>query len=71
MLSYCFVCDIDNELRDTNLEDYEIHNGMVPVWVNIHQAIKHNEETLAKSPKKGLSIVRETFLLKLVVEELL
>lgn len=71
MLSYCFVCDIENELRDTNLEDYEIHNGMVPVWVNIHQAIKHNEETLAKSPKKGFSIVRETFLLKLIVEELL
>ncbi|WP_426357903.1 NUDIX hydrolase [Pseudocolwellia sp. HL-MZ19] len=71
MKSYCFVCNIDSELRATNLEDYEINNGMVPVWMNIHQAIKHNEETLTKSAKKGLSIVRETFLLKLIVKEIL
>ncbi|WP_076417963.1 NUDIX hydrolase [Colwellia sp. UCD-KL20] len=71
MESYCYVCNIDNELRATELESYEIQNGMTPVWINIHQAIKHNEETLAKSPKKGLSIVRETFLLKKIVEELL
>lgn len=71
MLSYCFVCDIDKELQKTNLEDYEINNGMVPVWINIHKAIKHNEETLTGNPNKGLSIVRETFLLKLIVEDLL
>jgi hypothetical protein len=44
---------------------------MTPLWINIHQAIKHNEETLEKSEKKGLSIERETFLLKLIVKELL
>lgn len=71
MESYCYVCDIDEELRDTTLEDYEVQNGMTPLWINIHQAIKHNEETLAKSEKKGLSIERETFLLKRIVEELL
>lgn len=71
MKSYCFVCDIDSKLRDTKLEDYEINNGMKPVWMNIHDAIKHNEKTLAESPKKGLSIVRETYLLKLIVKELL
>ncbi len=71
MESYCYVCDIDKELREPNLEAHEIKNGMTPLWINIHQAIKHNEETLAKSDKKGLSIERETFLLKLIVEELL
>lgn len=71
MESYCYVCEIDKELRDTKLEDYEIQNGMTAVWINIHQAIKHNEETLAKNNKKALSIERETFLLKLIVEELL
>lgn len=71
MKSYCYVCDIDHELKPTNLEAYEIQNGMTPVWKNIHQAIEHNEETIAKSPKKGLSIERETFLLKRIVEELL
>ena len=71
MKSYCYVCEIDSELASPNFEDYEINNGMTPLWVNIHQAIKHNEETLAKSDKKGLSIERETFLLKLIVKELL
>ncbi|MCZ2722944.1 NUDIX hydrolase [Marinomonas sp. 15G1-11] len=71
MMSYCYVCDIDNDLKATKLEQYEIQNGMTPVWKNIHQAIAHNEETLSKSPKKGLSIERETFLLKRIVEELL
>ena len=71
MESYCFVCTIDAELGETRFEDYEIKNGMKPVWMNIHEAIAHNEETIANSDKKGMSIERETFLLKLIVEELL
>ncbi len=71
MDSYCFTCSVHNELGETQLEDYEIHNGMRPVWLNIHEAIAHNEHTLANSDKKGLSIERETFLLKLIVNELL
>ena len=71
MESYCFICDIHPELGETKLEAHEIQNGMTPVWINIHEAIKHNEHTLANSDKKGLSIVRETFLLKLIVAELL
>ena len=71
MNSYCFTCTVDNELGETQLEDYEIHNGMRPVWLNIYEAINHNEETMKNSPKKGLSIERETFLLKLIVKELL
>ncbi len=71
MKSYCFVCRIDAELGDTKLEDYEIKNGMKPVWINIHDAIAHNEHTMENSAKKGMSIERETFLLKLIVEELL
>ena len=71
MLSYCFVCDIHHELADTQFEAHEIQNGMKPMWVNIHQAICHNEETIASSDKKGLSIERETFLLKQIVAELI
>ncbi|WP_237363568.1 NUDIX hydrolase [Vibrio marisflavi] len=71
MESYCFVCTIDAELGETSLEDYEVKNGMSPKWVNIHDAIRHNEETIASSDKKGMSIERETFLLKRIVEELL
>ncbi len=69
MFSYCYTCTIDEELGQTTLEDYEIKNGMKPVWINIFDAIKHNEDTLNNSDKKGLSIERETFLLKRIVEE--
>ncbi|MGI2787306.1 NUDIX hydrolase [Vibrio fluvialis] len=71
MVSYCFTCKIDRELGDTNYEDYEIKNGMKPVWINIRDAITHNELTMAESEKKGMSIERETFLLRLIGKELL
>lgn len=71
MKSYCYVCDIDTQLGKTQLEDYEIKNDMKPVWLNIHDAIAHNEHTIKHSAKKGMSIERETFLLKLIAEELL
>jgi 8-oxo-dGTP pyrophosphatase MutT (NUDIX family) len=71
MESYCYVCTIAEELLATELESHEIDNGMHPIWMNIHKAIDHNEHTIANSEKKGLSIERETFLLKRIVSELL
>ncbi|CAH8229582.1 NUDIX hydrolase [Vibrio aestuarianus] len=71
MLSYCYTCKINRQLGKTNYEDYEQKNGMKPVWINIHDAIAHNEKTMAESPKKGMSIERETFLLHLIVQEML
>jgi len=70
MQSFCYVCTIDDELLEPELESHEIDNGMHPIWMNIHQAISHNEHTIDNSEKKGLSIERETFLLKLIVKEL-
>ncbi|MBC7002353.1 NUDIX domain-containing protein [Photobacterium sp. BZF1] len=71
MHSYCYVCTIDEKLGDTKLEDYEVKNGMKPVWINIFDAIAHNEHTIANSEKKGMSIERETFLLKTIAAEIL
>ncbi len=71
MQSYCYVCTIDDELLSPELESHEIDNGMHPIWINVHQAINHNEHTIANSDKKGISIERETYLLKLIVKELL
>ena len=70
MISYCFVCDIHEQLGETAYEPYEVKNGMKPLWVNIYEAIAHNEEVIASSDKKGLSIEREIFLLKVIVDEL-
>jgi ADP-ribose pyrophosphatase YjhB (NUDIX family) len=70
MISHCYVCDIDAQLGETAYETYEVKNGMRPLWLNIHEAIAHNEGVMANSDKKGLSIERETFLLKLIADEL-
>ncbi|WED24483.1 NUDIX domain-containing protein [Vibrio sp. JC009] len=71
MISYCYTCKIDRELGQTAFEEHEVKNGMRPVWMNIHEAIAHNEKTIAESPKKGMSIERETFLLHQIVKEML
>ncbi len=71
MQSYCYLCTIDQELLSPEFEAHEINNGMHPVWMNIHEAISHNEYTIEHSDKKGMSIERETFLLKRIVDELL
>lgn len=71
MKSYCYTCDIGEELGETSLEDYEVKNGMKAVWINVHDAIKHNLDTIKNSDKKGMSIERETYLLSLIRDELL
>ncbi|KAA1156827.1 NUDIX domain-containing protein [Pseudoalteromonas fuliginea] len=68
--SYCYVCNIADELGKTQLEHYEQQNGMTAKWVNISDAIAHNERTLANSEKQGLSILRETYLLKKIAKQL-
>lgn len=71
MISSCYVCDIDDVLGETALESHEVSNGMTPLWINIHKAITHNEAVIANSDKKGLSIERDTFLLKVIAETLI
>ena len=70
MISYCYTCDIDKELGNSNLESYEKNNGMKAVWIDIHEAINHNKKTMATSEKKGMSIERETFLLTLIADDI-
>lgn len=70
MISYCYTCEIDNELGSANLEQYERKNGMKAIWITIDDAIQHNQKTMASSDKKGMSIERETFLLQLIAERI-
>lgn len=69
--SYCYICNIADEFGKAQLEHYEQQNGMTAKWVDINDAIAHNERTLANSEKQGLSILRETYLLKRIAQELL
>ncbi|MBY5993542.1 NUDIX hydrolase [Ferrimonas balearica] len=70
MLSYCYLCDAHPQLGETALEHYEQANGMAPRWVELSEAIAHNEAVMAGSPKAGLSIARETWLLKRLARHL-
>lgn len=70
MISYCYTCDVDENLGLATLEDHEINNGMKALWVNIQDAIAHNRNTMTNSAKKGMSIERETFLLELIAKTL-
>ena len=71
MLSYCYTCDIAEQLAPMKLEDYEVKNGMQASWVNIDDAITHNIKTIKNDVKQGLSVERETYLLKLIKRKLL
>lgn len=72
MISHLFLCDVDVELGETQMEDYEHKNGMEPVWINIHEAIAHNQAVMDQQEKSmGLSIERETFVLRKIVAEVL
>lgn len=72
ILNYFYVCNIDEQRNEPDFEDYEIANGMTPIWVDINDAIKHNENVMAnKESSMGMSIHRETFILQLIASELL
>jgi len=71
IVSYCYTCDISKHLGESNLESYEVKNGMKALWINIHEAIVHNKKTMTNSNKKGLSIERETFLLELIAKNII
>ncbi len=70
MISYCYTCKVSATLGASNLESYEIKNGMKAMWVNIYEAITHNKKTIETSEKKGMSIERETFLLERIAERI-
>jgi ADP-ribose pyrophosphatase YjhB (NUDIX family) len=71
MLSYYYICSIDEQLGESKLEDYEITNGMSAVWINIHEAIRHNRQVIAnQEPSMGFSVERETLVLELIAAEL-
>ncbi len=72
MLSYFYVCSADRALGQAHPESYEIKNGSEPVWVNIYEAIRHNQKVIdSQDASMGLSIERETRILKMIATELL
>lgn len=67
--AFYFLCTADDELGQANPESYEIKNGSVPVWVNCHTALAHNQTVIkASPPSMGNSIIRETYVLSYLIK---
>lgn len=72
MRSHFYLCQAARILGDAAPESYELSNGMVPRWIGIADAIAHNEAVLQGKPSHmGMSIHRETLMLKYVAEKVL
>ncbi len=72
MRSHFYVCHVERILGDAAPEVYEVGNGMVPRWIDINEAIAHNEAVLRdQPPSMGMSIERETFMLRYAAAHLL
>lgn len=68
MISRFYICEVET-FDEPKLEDYEIRNGTAPIWINIHEAIAHNNKVMADNEASiGFSIMRETFVLEKIVE---
>jgi ADP-ribose pyrophosphatase YjhB (NUDIX family) len=71
MRSHFFVCSAERELGRPVMEAYEEANGMTPRWMNIHKAIEHNDRVIhGKHASMGLSVQRETYMLKHIARDL-
>ena len=72
MTSHFYVCEVASQLEPVKMESHEIANGMRPVWINLHEAITHNEAVMQRHESSmGQSILRETYMLRKVASELL
>ena len=72
MISHFYVCSADRELGAASPEQYEIDNGSEPVWIDIREAIKHNRNLMKSNDKSmGLSVMRETCVLELILSEII
>lgn len=71
MESYFYVCKVDPDFDNIQLEDYEVANGSRPVWVDIRDAIAHNKAVMKnEETTMGFSIERETYVLERLLQEL-
>jgi ADP-ribose pyrophosphatase YjhB (NUDIX family) len=68
MQSFVYRCEVDGGLDAPAMESYEVANGMRPEWVDLMEAIRHNQEILRQNPSTmGISLLRETRLLEWLV----
>lgn len=72
MTPHLFVCDIAAQLQPVRMQSPELANGMRPRWLNLHEAIGHNQAVMQRQESSmGQSIQRASCMLnKLAAERL-
>lgn len=69
MISYYYVAEVSDEKTEQKLDAYEAELGFTPVWVDLSEAIRNNEEIIELNEKnKPNWIGRETYVLKEVYD---
>ena len=67
MTSYYYFCEVNPNLGEQSLEEYELNLGFHPVWIDIDTAIKTNKDILISRSGTDLRwIPRETYILELI-----
>ncbi len=69
MFSYYYFCEINGEIGDLDLDDYEEELGFRPVWVSIEKALEANIKVLAESNPAPRWTRREVFVLEILLNE--
>ncbi|MGN0144675.1 MAG: NUDIX hydrolase [Clostridium sp.] len=65
MISYYYVCEVTNEIKEQKLDAYEAELEFKPVWIDIKEAIDNNKRIIESNDKnKANWIERETYVLK-------
>ena len=70
MTSHYYHCEVQDGFVPQKLEDYEQELGLIPVWVDIDQAIQCNK-ALLQSGKAPKWLKKEIFVLEYVQQTLL
>ncbi len=69
MFSYYYFCEINGEIGNLDLDDYEEELGFRPVWVSIEEALEANKKVLAESNPAPRWTKREIFVLENLLNE--
>lgn len=64
--NYYYFCDVEDEVANTNLDDYEAEEGFTAVWTDAFTALRCNMYSSASSEKDIIMIRREQRVFELV-----
>lgn len=67
MISYYYFCDVEEQVGERNLDDYEKEYGYQTAWLPLEEIIAHNENL--NSIEKIPWVVRETTVMKELLTE--